>query len=167
MIEKRRQANTQTGSPQSPEQWEQHFIPRLPILFILQSMPLLYSLYWCRRQLRRSLYLPPFVLQLERECTADALLSAARPASEQCIGLMQCSCVLTHSTSPPPPSLRCNYPLPSFARSLRSSRAPSLTGSVPCLLPLLYNHFTLLFSQVPCLKLPLAVGKTETLHSDV
>lgn len=48
---------------------------------------------------------PPFVLQWERECTADALLSAAQPASEQCIGLMQCSCVLTHSTSPPPASL--------------------------------------------------------------
>lgn len=45
---------------------------------------------------------PPFVLQWERECNADALLSAAQPASEQCIGLMQCSCVLTHSTSPPP-----------------------------------------------------------------
>lgn len=45
---------------------------------------------------------PPFVLQWERECTADALLIAAQPASEQCIGLMQCSCVLTHTTSPPP-----------------------------------------------------------------
>lgn len=48
---------------------------------------------------------PPFVLQWERECTADALLSDAQPASEQCIGLMQCSCVLTHSTSPPPLAL--------------------------------------------------------------
>lgn len=60
---------------------------------------------------------PPFVLQWERECTADALLSAAQPASEQCIGLMQCSCVLTHSTSPPPVSLL----LPPLAATIFSS----------------------------------------------
>lgn len=65
---------------------------------------------------------PPFVLQWERECTADALLSAAQPASEQCIGLMQCSCVLTHSTSPPPVCLL----LPPLTVSIFSSLLLSL-----------------------------------------
>lgn len=107
---------------------------------------------------------PPFVLQWERECTADALLSAAQPASEQCIGLMQCSCVLTHSTSPPPVclllppltvtifssllralSLPCSVPhlsLLSLSRSLHLCRSPSV-----CLLRL---HTTF-----PCLSLKL------------
>lgn len=152
MIERRRQVDTQTGSPQSPEQREWHFIPRLPILFILPSMSLLYSLYWCSRQLRRSL--PPFVLQWERECTADALLSAARPASEQCIGLMQCSCVLTHSTSPPPVCL-LHPPSAALSPSLVRALALSLTCSVPRLLPLLLRspHSCCFFpgplSQVP------------------
>lgn len=69
---------------------------------------------------------PPFVLQWERECTADALLSAAQPASEQCIGLMQCSCVLTHSTSPPPVSLL----LPPLTVTIFSSLTLSLSVSV-------------------------------------
>lgn len=72
---------------------------------------------------------PPFVLQWERECTADALLSAARPASEQCIGLMQCSCVLTHSTSPPPVCLLHPSP-PSSAATI----------SFPCSHPRLVPH---------------------------
>lgn len=66
---------------------------------------------------------PPFVLQWERECTADALLSAAQPASEQCIGLMQCSCVLTHSTSPPPVCLL----LPPLTVTIFSSLSLSLS----------------------------------------
>lgn len=73
---------------------------------------------------------PPFVLQWERECTADALLSAAQPASEQCIGLMQCSCVLTHSTSPPPVCLL----LPPLTVSIFSSLLISLS------LPLCFLH---------------------------
>lgn len=154
MIERRRQTDTQTGSPQSPEQRERHFIPCLLILFILQSMSLLYSLYWCRRRLRRSLYLPPFVLQWERECTADALLSAARPASEQCIGLMQCSCVLTHSTSPSPV---CLHPPSaatiSFPRS-RSSLVPHLLCPSPPSCTFTITSLVLLFSQVPHRKFP-------------
>lgn len=88
---------------------------------------------------------PPFVLQWERECTADALLIAAQPASEQCIGLMQCSCVLTHTTSPPPPSpsLHNNHFLLSFFLSLflcqSFSHALSLTV---LLLSRSLDHFT-------------------------
>lgn len=166
MIERRRQVDTQTGSPQSSEQREWHFIPRLPILFILQSMSLLYSLYWCRRQRRRWLYLPPFVLQWERECTADALLSAARPASEQCIGLMQCSCVLTHSTSPPPVCLL--HPPSAATISIprpRSRLVPHVLRPSPPSFTFTVTSLMLLFSRSPTSSPPLrAVGKTEALH---
>ncbi len=87
---------------------------------------------------------PPFVLQWERECTADALLSAAQPASEQCIGLMQCSCVLTHSTSPPPVSLLLP-PLTATtfsSLSLLLSLCLFLMHSVSCCLSRSHYHFT-------------------------
>lgn len=80
---------------------------------------------------------PPFVLQWERECTADALLIAAQPASEQCIGLMQCSCVLTHKTSPPPPSpsLHNNHFLLSFFLSF-CVRVSHMLCPLPSFFPL-------------------------------
>lgn len=139
---KKRHASTQTGSPPSQKQQEQHSNPHLLFLFILQSLFFLYppppsvSVLQAAKMLALP---PPFVLQWERECTADALLSAAQPASEQCIGLMQCSCVLTHSTSPPPIS----HLLPPLTVTIFSSLSLSLflslllTCSVPRLLSLL------------------------------
>lgn len=106
---------------------------------------------------------PPFVLQWKRECTADALLSAAQPASEQCIGLMQCSCVLTHSIPPPPPlifrspSLHCIFTSLSLTLSVSASHVfcrPSF--------PHLYQFFPVLL--IPRGKISISVGINTFQH---
>lgn len=103
---------------------------------------------------------PPFVLQWERECTADALLSAAQPASEQCIGLMQCSCVLTHSTSPPPVCLL----LPPLTVSIFSSLLLSLSLSVSYLFCPSHSFFT--FPLSITLPVPIFPSPLLCLHTN-
>lgn len=107
-----RRANTLTHTrgreDRQRRKWQeqQSSPPALTLLSVFLSVWLDY---------RRQSLSPPFVLQWKRECTADA------SCSEQCIGLMQCSCVLTHS--PPPRWVYC--------LSLKHSHTPIHSPSLP------------------------------------
>ncbi len=101
-------AHTHGREDRQRRQWQEQRSspPTLTLLSVFLSVWL-----GCRRQ---SLS-PPFVLQWKCECTADA------SRSEQCIGLMQCSCVLTHS--PPPRRVYC--------LSLSDAHTPIHSPSLP------------------------------------